>query len=89
MSKALESAKAPNFTTIFVCEKCGHNDARALKSELKEKIKSRGLKGEVKVVLTSCMDLCPKDGVSVALVKADAPPAFFVAGSGAAEKLLA
>jgi predicted metal-binding protein len=61
---------------ILVCEKCGkrmdsdfdENPSRRLVSRLKKLAKKRFGRGEVRAVLTSCMDICPDDRVSVALV---------------------
>jgi predicted metal-binding protein len=61
---------------VLVCEKCGkrldsdfdENPSRRLVSRLKKLAKKRFGRGEVRAVLTSCMDICPDDRVSVALV---------------------
>jgi predicted metal-binding protein len=61
---------------ILICEKCGKklsnsddNPARALQGALKEKIKSDGNKGVLRAVITSCMDICPKDEIAIAISK--------------------
>jgi predicted metal-binding protein len=61
---------------VLVCEKCGkrldsdfdENPSRQLVSRLKKLAKKRFGRGEVRAVLTSCMDICPDDRVSVALI---------------------
>jgi predicted metal-binding protein len=66
---------------ILICDKCGkkleskseENPARELQSELKEQGKRRFGKGKIRTVLTSCMDLCPKGEIAVAILKNDSP----------------
>jgi predicted metal-binding protein len=61
---------------ILVCEKCGkrldsdsdENPSRQLVSRLKKLAKKRLGKGEVRALVTSCMDVCPDDRVTVAVV---------------------
>jgi predicted metal-binding protein len=61
---------------ILVCEKCGkkmaggtdENPARNLQLAMKEHIKTTGKKGELRAVLTSCLDVCPKDEITVAVL---------------------
>jgi predicted metal-binding protein len=56
---------------IFVCRKClkriddGPALKRALKSELKQRSAARGIK-RPRVIVTSCMDICPKRAVVAA-----------------------
>ena len=56
---------------VFVCKKClkrvddGPALKRALKSELKQRSAERGVK-RPRVVMTSCMDICPKRAVVAA-----------------------
>jgi len=62
---------------ILVCEKCGKrldsdgdgNPSRQLVSRLKKLAKKRFGKGAVRAVTTSCMDICPDDRISVALIE--------------------
>jgi len=72
-------SKTPDIATIrpcraepvFVCKKClkriddGPALKRALKSELKQRSATRGIK-RPRVVMTSCMDICPKRAVVAA-----------------------
>ena len=61
---------------VLVCEKCGKrldsdadkNPSRQLVSRLKKLAKKRFGRGAVRAVATSCMDICPDDRVSVALI---------------------
>ncbi len=63
-------------TLILICEKCGkkqvsddeENPSRTIQLALKEHIKSSGKKGVLRAVVTSCMDICPKDEIAVGLV---------------------
>jgi predicted metal-binding protein len=57
---------------VFICEKCGRRDDRdgknashRLASKLKRACKRRFGRAEVRVVLTSCMDLCPEKQITV------------------------
>lgn len=45
---------------------CGQNGGGALRERLKKVVKERGLKGQVMVTGTSCMDVCPTEGCLVA-----------------------
>ncbi|MCP4809707.1 MAG: (2Fe-2S) ferredoxin domain-containing protein [Proteobacteria bacterium] len=43
---------------------CGDHGARAMRKSLKKALKAEGLWGEkVRVLMTSCLDVCPKEGV--------------------------
>ncbi len=72
---ALQPLPAPvNRAIVFICQKCGKRAGGSEKhasSELASKIKRATKrefgKGEVRVVLTTCMDACPEEGISVAL----------------------
>jgi predicted metal-binding protein len=57
---------------IFICEKCGRrgdfggkNPSHRLASKLKRACKRRFERGEVRIALTSCMDICPEDQITV------------------------
>lgn len=86
MTRPLRKENAPaERGVVFLCEKCGKGadfSSKDLKNELRSALKDRGEKGAVRVVLTSCMDLCPKDGIAAAIAPtAQGKPAeFFVAG---------
>ncbi|RZA07841.1 MAG: hypothetical protein EOP11_06565, partial [Proteobacteria bacterium] len=57
---------------VLICEKCGHNEfasVKELKSELKDAAKEAFGKKDVRVVLTSCMSVCPKNGIAVAVAR--------------------
>jgi predicted metal-binding protein len=68
----------PPFSTglILICDKCGkrlkaefdENPSRELVARLKKASKSVFAKGEVRAALTSCLDICPEDRISVAIV---------------------
>jgi predicted metal-binding protein len=69
---------------ILVCDKCGkrmkadydENPSRELVSRLKKGSRDVFDKGEIRAALTSCLDICPEDRISVAIVPTGA-------GSGA------
>jgi predicted metal-binding protein len=76
MSKAkrpVTDAEAPvSRAMVFICEKCGRrkdsdekNASHRLASKLKRACKRRFERGEVRVALTSCMDVCPEDRITV------------------------
>lgn len=82
-----ETSSPVETALVLICEKCGKdfdrdgNASKTLARACKERIKDQGLKGEVRVLLTGCMDLCPRKAIAVGLVRTDAPvpPRFFEA----------
>jgi predicted metal-binding protein len=57
---------------VFICEKCGKradlsgkNVSHRLASEFKHQAKRELGKGQVRIALTTCMDICPEDGIAV------------------------
>lgn len=67
---------------VFVCEKCGKHaecSGKELRHELRTELKERGRKGAVRVVLTGCLDICPKEGVALALARSGSPTEYLVA----------
>ncbi len=44
---------------------CGQNGAEALLGQLKKAVKERGLKGQVLVTKSGCLDICPDRGCIV------------------------
>src|ERR1700722_15646217 len=57
---------------VFICEKCGRrgdfdgkNASYRLASKLKRACKRPLERGEVRIALTSCMDVCPEDRITV------------------------
>ncbi len=63
---------APWAEVILVCVKCAaklgraHHGKSELRSDIKRALKDRGIKG-VRVLATTCLDLCPKGGQTLAL----------------------
>jgi predicted metal-binding protein len=63
---------APWTEVVLVCAKCaaklgrGSKGKTELRGEIKQALKRRGLGHSVRVVETGCLDLCPKDGQTVA-----------------------
>jgi predicted metal-binding protein len=61
---------------ILICDKCGkrmkagfdENPSRELVARLKKASKDVFGKGQVRAALTSCLDLCPDNRISVAIV---------------------
>jgi predicted metal-binding protein len=71
---AIEAMPAPvNRAMVFICQKCGKragDDKHAshrLASRLKRAAKGEFGKGEVRILLTSCMDACPEDRIAVSV----------------------
>lgn len=52
---------------VSVCSKCD-GDGKALRSSMKRELKARGRGTSVRVVASSCLDLCPKRAVGIAIV---------------------
>lgn len=57
---------------VLVCEKCGkklggsENPSFAMKDWLKKQLLAKSLWGTTRVVMTSCLDICPEGKVAVA-----------------------
>jgi predicted metal-binding protein len=72
-NKLVRDAESPvSRAIIFVCEKCGRrgdsdgkNASHRLASKLKRACKRRFERGEVRIALTSCMDVCPEEQITV------------------------
>jgi predicted metal-binding protein len=105
MSKAkrlVTDAESPvSRAMIFICEECGRrgdfggkNPSHRLASKLKRACKRRFERGEVRIALTSCMDVCPEDHITVLIqpVSGTQPARFRQADiedlDGASERLL-
>lgn len=66
---------------IMICEKCGkkvagtddpeQNPSRQLQKMMKDMVKTRFGKGKIRPIVSSCMDVCPKDEVTVAIARFD------------------
>jgi hypothetical protein len=63
---------APWSEVVLVCAKCaaklgrGRKGKTELRGEIRHALKARGLGKRVRVVETGCLDLCPKDGQTIA-----------------------
>jgi hypothetical protein len=63
---------APWSEVVLVCAKCaaklgrGRKGKAELRGEIRHALKARGLGKRVRVVETGCLDLCPKDGQTIA-----------------------
>jgi predicted metal-binding protein len=63
---------APWSDVVAICAKCaaklgrGHKGKTELRGEIKQALKKRGLAEDIRVVETTCLDLCPKGGQTVA-----------------------
>ncbi|MBC7386271.1 MAG: hypothetical protein H7301_08955 [Cryobacterium sp.] len=91
---SLNAAPSPvSESLLLICEKCGkkletfdgENPAKILQTHLKETISDRFGKGKIRSVLTSCLDVCPKGELTLAIVRVDrsgAPDTFFTFAPG-------
>lgn len=63
---------------LSVCAKCD-GDGRALRRAIKRELKARGRGKSVRVVASTCLDICPKRAVGIAIVdrRADAGGRYF------------
>ena len=57
---------------------CGHHGGGELRTWLKEQLLERGQWGTVRVVTVSCLDFCPKEGITVSIQGAEGEPATFI-----------
>ena len=79
---------------MFVCEKCSKrvgadkHGGRHLAGALKRQLKSEFPKGDIRIAMTSCMDLCPKDAIAVTLQPVDPalPSMFWEVDAGEIQK---
>ena len=60
-----------NKAGVWICTKCfkGTDVAENLKMEWKIKLKELGLGKDVRVMTTSCLDVCPKDEQAIMIVE--------------------
>jgi predicted metal-binding protein len=71
--KVVTDIEAPvSRAMVFICEKCGRradhdgkNPSHRLASKLKRACKRRFERGAIRIALTSCMDVCPEDQITV------------------------
>jgi hypothetical protein len=76
---------APWSDVVLVCAKCaaklgrGHKGKSELRGEIKQAVKLAGLKG-VRVADVGCLDLCPKNGQTVATSRQMAEGRLMVVG---------
>ncbi|MGB4857993.1 MAG: hypothetical protein WBP11_01570, partial [Dokdonella sp.] len=78
----IESAAVGWSELVFVCSKCmKRQDREDLRGELKRALKHAGHR-ELRVVACGCLDLCPKEGVTIARGRdlAATPPLLRVLG---------
>ena len=78
--KSVTAAKAPAPDVLFVCQKC--DDGKALRRALKRESKALGRKGAVRVVASGCLDVCPKQGVTVASTSSERVATYAVVRAG-------
>lgn len=80
MDSRINIAASPvTVALIFICEKCGKkiargddNPSRDLQQDLKALIKERGGKGKIRAAISSCIDVCPRNAIAVAIMDASA-----------------
>ncbi len=72
----MKSVELPwNKAAVFICTKCAKSISGAsvdfaddLKKELKSEIKELGLSQEIRVMTSSCLNICEKEFQAVALI---------------------
>jgi predicted metal-binding protein len=80
---------APWSDLVLICAKCaaklgrGHKGKTELRGEVKHALKKQNLGKQVRVVETTCLDICPKDGQAVASRRQLAKGEITVVGPGA------
>ena len=57
---------------------CGHHGAEELRNWLKDRLKESGEWGGIRVVTTSCLDVCPAEGVTVSIQEDQEEPALWI-----------
>lgn len=64
-----------NKAAVFICTKCGKSIpgapadlAEQLKSEFKDEMKKRGLAKDIRVMTSSCLDICEDNFQAVAFI---------------------
>ena len=66
--KAVQIAKPPWTDLVLVCRKCVRKaGARSFRKELKGALRRAGFGARVRLAETSCLDLCPKRRIVLAL----------------------
>jgi hypothetical protein len=89
---AVRSVRPPKRDTLVsVCRKCA-GDASALQAALKKEYRRRGFGKRVRVVKSSCLDICPKRAVAVAVADDRRPERgirYFTVADGAGPALVA
>ncbi|MBC7537969.1 MAG: hypothetical protein H7281_04060 [Bacteriovorax sp.] len=71
-------------TVVMICTKCGkqfqsaHNQAapERIKGDLKSIAKAELGKGSVRVITTSCLNICPVDKIAIAVASKNEPGTF-------------
>ena len=72
MRSTFRSEAAPFEEAVFICSKCaakvgrGRRGKTELRGEIKHALKAQGLGKKIRIVETTCLDLCPKGGQTVA-----------------------
>lgn len=56
---------------ILICRTCDGPGAKGMRKRLKSLLEAAGLKKTLRPLVTSCQDLCPRDGTAVSVVLAD------------------
>ncbi len=57
---------------------CGHHGAEELRNWLKARLRESGDWGGIRVVTTSCLDVCPEEGVTVSIQEDQEEPELWI-----------
>jgi predicted metal-binding protein len=64
-------------SVVMICQRCGEQfqssfdkvSPERIKSELKSSVKAKNLGDEVRVITTSCLNMCPKERIAIAIAE--------------------
>ncbi|GAC1301093.1 MAG: hypothetical protein NVSMB19_08820 [Vulcanimicrobiaceae bacterium] len=68
--REIRPARPPWDAALIVCRKCDGYD-KSLRRDVKEALAAAGLRKRVRVVESSCLDVCPKRGTTVVIATPD------------------
>ena len=53
---------------VLVCKECKGSESRAIARSLRALVRDRFGKGKVRVVMSGCLDVCPKRAVTIGVL---------------------
>lgn len=78
LGKILTKTDAPVDSLILICEKCGkkkvqadqENPSSLIQKKIKVKIREELAPGTARAILTSCMNICPANAITIGHIEA-------------------